>query len=77
MKLRDADKDYDNENENDDGDGNVDGWNWNWPARARAGAAARNLPMGCGQWTHEEHEATERQTETTDTFIANHFKCCK
>lgn len=27
--------------------------------------------------TEEEHEATERQTETTDTFIANHFKCCK
>lgn len=25
----------------------------------------------------EENEATERQTETTDIFIANHFKCCK
>lgn len=90
MKLRDGDKDYDNDN--DDGDGN--GWNWPSNAGARttdnrrrvksaARAAARNLPMGCGQWTHggrtrsQTDAETEGQTETTDTFIANHFQCCK
>lgn len=72
MKLRDADKDYDNENDdNDDGDGNVDGWNWNWPVSARAAAAARNLPMGCGQWTHGERTRSDRETDRNN----RHFYC--
>lgn len=69
MKLRDADKDYDNENGNDDGDGNVDGWNWNWPAST--GAAARNLPMGCGQWTHGGRTRSDRETDRNN----RHFYC--
>lgn len=73
MKLRDGDKDYDNENgnENDDGDGNVDGWNWNWPASAEAGAAARNLPMGCGQWTQGGRTRSDRETDRNN----RHFYC--